>query len=115
VTTAIGDRLAFGAAVTVNLVVLLVPSPPDVPSVLPGADKVVHALIFAAVALTGARIGLPWRGLLAVLLAWAVGSELVQHALLPHRGGDAWDVLADALGAVLGRLLVTSNRPSGSR
>jgi len=108
VTPAIRDRVAFGVAVAVNLVVVLAPAPPDAPSVVPGADKIVHALIFAAVAWTGTRIGLPWRALLAVLLGWAVGSELIQHVALPTRSGDPWDVLADGVGMLVGRL--TSQR-----
>ena len=44
-----------------------------------------------------------------MLAAHAVVSELVQHWLLPHRSGDAADVLADlagvALGVLAGRLL----------
>lgn len=101
-TPAVRDRLAFGLAVAVNLVVLLAPSPPAGLSLVPGADKAVHALVFAAVAWTGVRIGLRPRALLPVLLVWAVTSELVQHLVVADRAGDGWDVLADAVGTLLG-------------
>jgi hypothetical protein len=109
------DRLAFCATVAVNLAVLLAPSTPG-PSLLPGLaglaglagmegmDKAVHALVFAAVAGTGVRVHLPWRALLATLLAWAVVSELIQGAVLPSRAADGWDVLADVAGTLFGLL-----------
>ena len=44
--------------------------------------------------------------MLAVVLVYAVGSEVVQAQLLAERSGDAWDALADGIGAVAGWLLV---------
>ena len=72
---------------------------------LPGADKVVHLLLFAALAATtrwrfgsaGARLG--------AVVAYAVLSELVQARVLPERSGDAYDVVADLTGAAAGWLL----------
>ena len=73
---------------------------------VPGGDKAVHALLFLLLAGTAAlRFGaLP--GVLGVVLGYAVGSELVQGLLLAERSGDAWDVLADGVGAVAGWQLV---------
>jgi hypothetical protein len=42
---------------------------------------------------------------LVLVLGYAVGSEVVQAALLAERSGDAWDALADGAGAVAGWLL----------
>ncbi len=91
-------------AVVVSVVLLFAPSGGGAPSV-PGLDKVVHALIFAVLAGTARwRFGdrLP---LLAVVAAYAVGSELVQGALLRERSGDPYDVVADLVGALAGWLL----------
>lgn len=105
----LGWRLAFAAAVVVQLVVLYSPSGPGGPSV-PGLDKVAHAFVFAAVGFTAVRQN--WRPtpVLVVLLAHAGLSELVQHFFLAQRTGDPWDVLADAVGAVLAVLLGARTR-----
>jgi VanZ family protein len=50
------------------------------------------------------RFGASTR-VLAVVLVYAVGSEVVQAQLLAERSGDAWDALADGIGAVAGWLL----------
>lgn len=94
-------RLVLGVTVVVHLVVLYWPTVGD-GSGLPGLDKAVHLLVFAAVAWAGHRAGLPTGPLVAVLLAHAVVSEAVQHLALPGRGGDPWDALADAVGTVVG-------------
>ena len=73
---------------------------------VPGADKAVHAGLFLLLTGTAAlRFGALVR-VLALALLYAVGSELVQAGLLAERSGDAWDVLADAAGAVAGWLVV---------
>ena len=71
----------------------------------PGADKVVHLLLFAALAATTRwRFGSAGVGLAAVA-AYAVLSEVVQARVLPERSGDAYDVVADLVGAAAGWLL----------
>lgn len=72
---------------------------------LPYADKVGHFLIFAAVAYLGLRVGVPARWLLAALVLNAIGSEFIQHYLLPQRSGDPFDALADLLGVAAGTWL----------
>jgi hypothetical protein len=104
------SRVAFGLAVAVNLAVLYYPRH-VAQGGIPGIDKVVHIVVFAAVAWTGVRAGLPVRWLLAVLVVHAVSSELVQHFLLTNRSGDPADSVADVLGAVLG---VGAGRHGGS-
>ncbi len=74
------------------------------------ADKVVHLAVFAAVAWTGRRVGIPSRPLLLALVAHAVVSELLQRTLLPGRSGDLLDVVADIVGAVAG-LVVAGRTP----
>ncbi len=73
---------------------------------VPGADKVVHAGLFLLLAATAAlRFGAV-PGVLVLTLVYAAGSELVQAALLAERSGDAWDLLADGVGAAAGWELV---------
>jgi VanZ family protein len=91
----------FGLAVLLQLVVLYLPRTPDGPGI-PGFDKLVHAGIFLLPAALGVLAGLRPVLLGAILAAHAVLSEVVQHLLLPARAGDAWDVVADLVGLVLG-------------
>ena len=85
-----------------SLYVLFWPSPAGAGVTLPGADKLVHAGLFALLAATAAlRFGAARRVLL-VVLAYAAVSEVVQARLLAERSGDAWDLLADAVGALAG-------------
>lgn len=74
----------------------------------PGSDKVVHAVLFGALAATTR-----WRfgAGLAWVAAYAVLSEVVQGVLLRTRSGDPYDVVADLLGAALGWLLARRLRP----
>lgn len=65
------------------------------------ADKVIHAITFALLAL-----GLWWRQLaaktiLAVLAAYAVGSEVIQHFFISGREFDLLDMVADTFGVGL--------------
>ena len=97
-------RWLLAAAVVVQILVLYLPvSGPG--GALPGADKVVHAAVFGAVAFTGRRAGVPLLPLVALLVAHAVVSEIVQGMLLPGRQGDPWDAVADVAGTGLGAWL----------
>lgn len=96
-------RALLAAAVVVQLAVLYWPGPVDAGGALvPGADKIVHLLVFAAVAVTGRLARVPLPLLAGLLVGHAVVSELVQHHLLARRTGDVWDVLADVAGALAG-------------
>lgn len=114
-------HLVLAAAVLVQLVVLYVPRVPDVGAVgVPGADKVVHAAVFAAVTLAALRATLPAVPVLALVAAHAPVSELLQHLVLPGRSGDPVDVLADLVGVALGAttawwLAVRAAPPAGVR
>jgi len=82
---------------------------------LPGLaiDKVGHALAFAGlaalVAFALAKLPLRRRLMSAASASTAVGGllELVQSAL-PYRSAEWLDLLADAIGAVLGALVLAS-------
>lgn len=110
-------RVVFAAAVVVQLVALYLPRVPSTGGLeVPGADKVVHALVFALVMLTGILAGINAKWLAPILVGHAVISELVQYALLPHRTGDPLDGLADVAGILLGWYLAgmfTRHRAAG--
>lgn len=93
--------MLFVLAVVVQLIALYLPNPPSGGG-LQGMDKVVHAAIFLAPALFGVLAGLRPVVLAPLLIAHAVASELVQHTLLPGRGGDPWDAVADVVGVAIG-------------
>ena len=95
-------RIAFVAAVALQLYGVYAPSEAGPNVGIPQIDKVAHCFLFAAVAFTGLKVGVPARWLLGALAANAIVSELVQHWLLPQRDGDPLDALADLAGVAIG-------------
>jgi hypothetical protein len=70
----------FAAAVLVSFVVLFAPESATPSTLPPGIDKVIHLALFAALAWTGRRAGLPVVGLAVGLMLYAAGSEVLQGA-----------------------------------
>jgi hypothetical protein len=98
------SRGAFAVAVLVSLAVLFAPAS-DVPFAPAGVDKVVHAALFAALALTGRWAGIG-RAVLAVLLVtYGAVSETVQAVAPLSRTGTVADWLADVVGVLAGLFL----------
>ena len=93
-------RLAFGLCVLAVLALALMPSDLPIPST--GWDKSNHLLAFSVMALLGIR-AFPGRtmAVLAGLLAYGVLIEVLQ-SFTPSRSADWHDVVADAVGLVLG-------------
>lgn len=110
-----GLRVAAAAFLLLHVVAIYLPGSPEGGlelSWLPGADKVIHVLIFAIPVflcgrLTG-RVGLV-AGLFAV---HAVLSELIQWRFVPYRYGDVWDAAADLAGIAIAVLLLRRNQTS---
>jgi hypothetical protein len=100
------SRGAFAVVVLVSLAVLFAPAS-DVPSAPPGVDKVVHGLIFLALAVTGRWAGIRASLLGAALVGYAVVSELVQGLTPLDRSMTVGDWLADVVGIVAGLALWT--------
>lgn len=75
------------------------------PSLFEGADKIAHAVIFGTPVLVCVLVGLRPHVALALSIAHAPTSELIQHFFLPGRSGDPWDVVADLVGISLFWLL----------
>lgn len=103
------DRLLLALALMVQLAVLYAPRAPAVGGGV-GVDKVVHVLVFGAVAVAALRCGLPSVPVLLVSAAHAVVSELAQALLLSGRSGDPADVVADLVGVGVGALLHRARR-----
>jgi hypothetical protein len=109
-------QAAFLAAMVVQLVAVYSPEGVGGPHV-PGIDKVIHILIFAAPALALFMAGISRRvtlWALGILALHAPVSELIQHVALPARSGDVFDVVADLGGVALAATLyvVWSHRQS---
>lgn len=102
-------RWVFVAAVVTNVAALYWPRGVSTAVEIPQLDKVVHLLLFAAVAWTGLRARLQGRVLLPLLVVHAVLSEVLQATLLPQRSGDPADVLADLAGVLAGILLARAS------
>lgn len=106
----------LGWAVLIE-VLLLWPSPPDVPR-LPwniGFDKMVHAVLFAVQAALGAwalaeRRRSAWPALVGAIAFGALTE--VQQQLMPSRFMELGDFLADAAGAVVGLALFAAMAPT---
>jgi hypothetical protein len=94
-------RGAFAVAVLVSLAVLFAPAS-DVPSSPPGVDKIVHASLFAALALTGRWAGVSRVVLGPALVLYAAASEVVQGWI--GRDAAVGDWVADVVGVLLGLL-----------
>jgi VanZ family protein len=87
--------------VVASLVVLFNPASAT-PAVWPRMDKLVHLALFAALALTGRRAGLPPVGLTVGLVVYAGLSEVLQGVLPLGRTADPLDALTDVLGVAVG-------------
>jgi hypothetical protein len=98
------SRGVLAVTVLVSLAVLFAPGD-DVPSSPPGVDKVVHLLLFAALAVAGRWAGMRAGTLATVLVAYALGSEVVQAVAPLQRSGSLADGFADLVGVALGLLV----------
>jgi hypothetical protein len=94
-------RGTFAAVVLVSLAVLFAPGP-EVPSTPPGVDKVVHLLLFTALAVSGRWAGVGARALGPVLAMYAGVSEVIQGLAPLQRDASVGDWLADSAGILLG-------------
>ena len=94
-------RGAFAVAALISLAVLFAPAD-DVPFAPAGVDKLVHASLFAALALTGRWAGIGRVVLVPALVFYGAASEVIQAAI--GRDAAVGDWLADLAGILLGLL-----------
>lgn len=100
---------ALAVVWTVALLVGMLTPGSGVPEVLSGNDKLVHLGAFFVFALLWMLALPPHRRLARVALlcvAFAVGTEVLQHVLPIGRFGDPADATADILGAAIGMIAV---------
>lgn len=99
--SAVLRRSPFYCAVAVSVVILFTP-PGPVPTGPPHTDKIVHVVLFAALAGTGIRAELraPWLPL--GLMGYALASEALQAWLPIDRDAGPADLAADLLGLLCG-------------
>ena len=97
------SRGVFAVVVLVSLAVLFAPAN-DVPSAPPGVDKLVHLVLFAALAASGRWAGARTGVLAGLLLGYAAVSEVVQAMPALGRSASVADWVADAAGILLGLL-----------
>ena len=95
-----GWRVAFAGVVALSLVMLF--SPASGEHEVAVSDKLIHFLLFAALAATGRLAGVPTVQLAIGLAGYAAASELLQAALPIERNGDVRDAVADVLGGAVG-------------
>jgi VanZ family protein len=98
-------------------VLLLWPSPPEVPRLLRsiGFDKIVHAGLFAVQAMLGAWAleashRPAWPALVGAIAFGALTE--VQQQLMPSRAMALGDLLADAAGAAIGLAMFAALAPT---
>ena len=110
------SRGTFAVVVLVSLAVLFAPAS-DVPGAPPGVDKLVHGLLFLALALTGRWAGIGRSLLGPALVGYAVVSELVQGLTPLERSASVGDLLADVVGVLVGLALwgLAGRRPAATR
>jgi hypothetical protein len=94
-------RGTFAVIVLVSLAVLFAPQA-EVPAAPPGVDKVIHLLLFAALAGSGRWAGIGRRVLAPMLVVYAAVSEVVQGLTPLARSASVADLLADVVGVLLG-------------
>lgn len=80
---------------------------PDLPLPIPGADKIVHALLFGVPVWLLLRANVRRLIVLPVALVHVAVSEIVQHRWIANRTGDVRDAAADLLGIGLGLWLAS--------
>lgn len=106
--------LAILAFVGVTVVMLYPMDSGGGPSMWPYLDKVVHFGAWFALAVTlwpvvrGPKPTTPWGRAAILVLAlglWGIAVELLQ-GLVPPRTPDAYDALADLVGAIVGTLAI---------
>jgi hypothetical protein len=107
-------RAVFAAVVVASLVVLFAPAG-DVPSAPPGVDKIVHGLLFLALAATGRWAGLRTAVLLPALVAYAAVSEVLQGLSAIGRSASVFDWVADLVGVLAGLLFWARSTGPGRR
>ncbi len=106
-------RSVFALLLLLSLAVLFAPAS-DVPLAPPGVDKVVHAVLFAALAASGRWAGIGSRVLAPLLIGYAALSEALQGLAVVGRSVSLADWVADVVGVLVGLALWASAARRGA-
>ena len=87
-------RIPLAVTFVVALIVLFTPAS-GVPSGFQHSDKIIHFVLFAALAYTSRLAGIDWIRSALWVLAFAAISEVLQAILPLGRSGSVADALAD--------------------
>lgn len=101
------------ASLVAALVILFTPAS-GVPSGFEHSDKIIHTLLFAALAYSSRVAAIGVRATLLWTLAFAALSEVLQAVLPLGRSGSALDAVFDALGVAAGLLVAARFVPARS-
>lgn len=94
-------RAVLVGVLLASLVVLFLPGP-EVPATPGHTDKLVHAGLFAVLAVAVRGVGVRPPATAARLAGYAVVSEVLQAVLPLGRDGSVGDALTDGVGVLLG-------------
>lgn len=91
------------------------PRPVQPPAMIPGADKIAHAVLYAGLTCClsfGIRrsnknppVWAQWYVPVGFAILYGISDE-VHQSFVPKRSADPWDVLADAIGAIIAQLVL---------
>lgn len=96
-----GWVITLGIGLVVQLIALYSPSGGGAPP-FNGADKLVHATIFAVPVMAALVVRVRSGLVIGLAAVHAPASEIIQGTLLPQRDGDVWDAVADLTGVLAG-------------
>jgi VanZ family protein len=109
--------LKYYAPLTIStiaaLIILFTPAS-GVPSGFQHSDKIIHFLLFAALAYSSRFAGIRVTRTAAWTIAFAVASEILQAVLPLGRTGGVDDALFDALGVAAGLVIAARTLPRSS-
>lgn len=89
-------------AVTIVVTAMLLSPGGTAPEGPPHADKVTHALFFAALAYCSRYARIPAAWTIVWLAAYGAVTEVLQATVAVRRSGSAWDWCADLVGVLIG-------------
>ncbi|NIL76015.1 MULTISPECIES: VanZ family protein [Rhodococcus] len=101
-------------SMTAALIILFTPAS-GVPSGFQHSDKIIHFLLFTALAYSSRFAGISVARTAAWIVAFAVASEILQAVLPLGRTGGVDDALFDVLGVGAGLLIAAAALPTSSR
>jgi VanZ family protein len=110
--------IASGAYALVIFALSSQPDPLGVQRLPPFADKIIHALVFGGLSFVlhmawrRSFPGRPWFWPVIVITALYGLSDEIHQSFVPGRFMDAWDLMADTVGACAVQWVLATRRPA---